>query len=200
VSRARRWTEEERAFLRGAIPGRWRAEVCAAFEERFGRPITPAQVKDFAARWRVLSGVRGAPPGSPANRGRFRAGNVPHNSLPLGSEARRDGYLWRKVAASEGPGLSRLGWRQAHRLVWEEANGPVPEGCNVVFKDGDRSNVALGNLMLTTGAEHAAMAKLGLHGAGEAGRACAALAVAAAAAGRRADAARKGGARGGEGP
>ncbi|MDR1015708.1 MAG: HNH endonuclease [Coriobacteriales bacterium] len=171
-----RWTDEERGFLRGAIPGRWRAEVCAAFEERFGRPVTQAQVKEFASCHRVLSGVRGTPPGSPSERTRFGPGHVPHNRRPIGSEEWRLGYLWRKVAETRP---SRLGWAPVHRLVWEEAHGPVPQGCEVAFCDGDRTRIEPGNLMLITGAEHAVMARRGLFGAGEAGRACADLAIAA---------------------
>lgn len=33
-----------------------------------------------------------------------------------------------------------------HRLIWEESNGPIPEDHYIVFKDGDKSNVALDNL------------------------------------------------------
>ena len=33
-------------------------------------------------------------------------------------------------------------------LVWEEAHGPVPKGMMIYFKDGDRTNCELENLML----------------------------------------------------
>lgn len=33
-----------------------------------------------------------------------------------------------------------------HRHVWEKANGPIPEGMIVVFRDGDSENVCLENL------------------------------------------------------
>lgn len=35
-----------------------------------------------------------------------------------------------------------------HRLVWEEANGPLPSQHVLTFRDGDRTNVALENLEL----------------------------------------------------
>jgi hypothetical protein len=168
----RRWTGEERAFLAESIPGRWRSEVCALFAERFGRPITERQVKDFAATWRVLSGMRGTPPDSNARQTCFKAGRTPHNQRPIGAEEWRLGYLWRKVAETQP---SRHGWRAVHRLVWEEANGPVPEGCEVAFRDGDRTHITLDNLMLITSSEHLVMARRGLFGAGEAGRTCADL-------------------------
>ena len=41
-------------------------------------------------------------------------------------------------------------WRMLHRQVWEEANGPIPEGCNIVFLNGDKTDVRLDNLALMT--------------------------------------------------
>lgn len=43
-----------------------------------------------------------------------------------------------------------------HVVVWEEANGPVPKGMIVVFKDGDTMNVTLENLEIITRQEAAA--------------------------------------------
>jgi hypothetical protein len=40
------------------------------------------------------------------------------------------------------------GWRALHRILWEDAHGPVPGGYIVAFKDGDRLNVELRNLKL----------------------------------------------------
>lgn len=41
--------------------------------------------------------------------------------------------------------LSR-GGRKIHRDVWRTAFGPIPPGCHIHHKDGDRSNNRLGNL------------------------------------------------------
>ena len=35
-----------------------------------------------------------------------------------------------------------------HHVIWEEANGLIPEGCAVIFKDHDINNVTLENLEL----------------------------------------------------
>ena len=37
-----------------------------------------------------------------------------------------------------------------HRLIWEQANGPLPPGYLVIFKDGDKRNFALDNLAAIT--------------------------------------------------
>lgn len=69
---------------------------------------------------------------------RFKRGTQPHNELAIGSyRINACGYLDRKVSAEPGP--NHLRWHPVHRLVWEEANGPVPAGHVVVFKPGRRS-------------------------------------------------------------
>jgi HNH endonuclease len=44
-----------------------------------------------------------------------------------------------------------------HRIVWVEAHGPIRAGYDVTFKDGDRSNVKLSNLIC---AEHAVVSSM----------------------------------------
>ena len=36
------------------------------------------------------------------------------------------------------------------RLIWEQANGPLPPGYVVIFKDGNKRNFALDNLAAVT--------------------------------------------------
>jgi HNH endonuclease len=50
------------------------------------------------------------------------------------------------------------GWRgrkcsYLHHVVWEEHNGPIPQGHKVCFKDGDSLNCAIENLELLTNSE-----------------------------------------------
>lgn len=54
---------------------------------------------------------------------------------PIGTERiSKDGYLERKT--NDDMPLQKR-WRAVHLLVWEAANGPLPEGHAVAFKDGD---------------------------------------------------------------
>lgn len=93
---------------------------------------------------------------SPANKGKkmapetyakvsrtmFKKGNTPKNHREIGSErVNKDGYIEVKVAEPNK-------WKAKHRVIWEEANGPVEKGYNVQFKDGNRLNVSLDNLYL----------------------------------------------------
>jgi len=83
---------------------------------------------------------------------RFKPGERGNKFVPIGTERlNSDGYLDRKVAAT---GKCNVDWKAVHRLVWEEAHGPVPSGHVVAFKDGDKRNPTLANLVLRTRQEH----------------------------------------------
>lgn len=64
-------------------------------------------------------------------------GQAQHNWVPIGTEKVREGYLVRKIT-DNGP-YPAARWQPVHRLVWEQANGPVPEGHVVVFRPGRHS-------------------------------------------------------------
>lgn len=81
---------------------------------------------------------------------------------PIGAERiSKDGYLERKTHADippdadrrEAARLRQRRWRQVHRIVWEEAYGPVPPGHMVTFKNGDKRDIRLDNLELVSQAD-----------------------------------------------
>jgi HNH endonuclease len=84
-------------------------------------------------------GVKGISyPGMEATQ--FKKGQMPYTWQPIGTlRINADGYLDRKVSDTRARGFSRRDWVPVHRLVWIEANGPVPEGHIVRFKDGMRT-------------------------------------------------------------
>lgn len=73
---------------------------------------------------------------------RFKPGSKPHTWVPIGSYRiviNKNGgpQLERKV--NDNPGPTSVRWTPVHRLVWEAAHGPVPDGHIVVFKPGMRT-------------------------------------------------------------
>jgi hypothetical protein len=87
-----------------------------------------------------------------ANVASFRNGNLPWTWRPVGSERlTKDGLLQRKVADTRSKSLD---WKLVHVLVWEAANGPVPAGHIVIFRDRDRRNFDPANLECVTRAEN----------------------------------------------
>lgn len=79
----------------------------------------------------------------------FKAGNRPHNTRPIGYECvRKDGYVFIKVS-------DEMPMQPKHRVVWEQHHGAVPAGMCIAFRDGNRQNCAIENLMLIREAEKA---------------------------------------------
>ena len=75
----------------------------------------------------------------------FKKGDTPHNTQPLGSISIMAGYWVMKVSHT---GNQHQKWKFLHRLLWEKEKGPIPKGMNVVFRNGDRNDIRMENLML----------------------------------------------------
>lgn len=86
-------------------------------------------------------------------KGQFKPGQVRDDNpngrknKPIGHEkVYADGYVWI---------ITEHGRKQKHRVVWEQAHGPIPPDYCVKFKDGNRTNCSLDNLYLVSRADHA---------------------------------------------
>lgn len=91
---------------------------------------------------------------------RFKKGDRPVNELPVGSIVKStEGYLLRKKLMK---GTQWERWEFLHRAIWEEHNGPVPAGMMVSFKDCNKENVDIDNLMLISNAENLELHRSGL--------------------------------------
>lgn len=99
------------------------------------------------------AGLKGWQAGGRSRETQFKPGVKPSNTWrPIGAErTSRDGILYRKVADT---GIKRDDWKAVHVLVWEEHNGPLPDGHIVIFKDGNRENFEPNNLLALTRAEN----------------------------------------------
>lgn len=92
----------------------------------------------------------------------FQKGRPAHearNYVPIGTHRlSKDGYLERKVTDDPSIFPARR-WVGVHRILWEEANGPIPEKHLVCFKPGQFTNVleklTLDRLELLSMAENA---------------------------------------------
>lgn len=150
-------------------------ELTEMLNREFGRDYTPRQIQSYRKNRHLPSGLdckfqtghlshnkgrKGyVAPG--CEKGWFRAGDLPENTLPVGTVITKgDGYLWKKVRNDLIP--ARKNWRQLHRLTWEEHNGPIPEGHVVIFKDNDRTNCDISNLALVTKQENQILNRQGL--------------------------------------
>jgi hypothetical protein len=99
----------------------------------------------------VGAAYRFQPGEAPANKGlrrpgwhrgrmqetQFKKGAFPANKDPdfyvLGAlRVNADGYIDMRVSFAPGA----MGWHALHRILWQDAHGPIPPGHVVVFKDG----------------------------------------------------------------
>lgn len=173
----REYTEEEREFLKDYTPGHSYKEIQEAFNSKFPE-ITISQTIACIKNHGLSTGRTGRFEKGhiPQNKGKkmpkdvyekckgtmFRPGQKPVNTKPIGTEElRSDGYIWVKVSDKPKVKTSE-NWKQKQRLIWERANGPIPEGHIVIFRDNNRLNCELSNLALISRAEHAIMNNLGL--------------------------------------
>lgn len=113
-----------------------------------GDPPNAASFKPGSTAWNKGLSYR---PGGRCAETQFKPGQWPYTWVPVGTEVTDIyGYRKRKVRDDAPPGMSRRNWQFVHILLWEEANGPVPRGHSVVFRDGNRTNLDISNLECIT--------------------------------------------------
>lgn len=181
-----RWKDHPKydEFLRSYIPGHEEREIISAFDERFGIRLTASQVGNRKNALGVYSGTHGGsfkPGHTPANKGKkwrdfmppesqercratcFKSGQLPHNTREIGAErVTKDGYIEVHVAQYRKDRPNDQ-WVAKQRVIWEKTHGrPVPEGCMVVFADGDKRNFDPDNLVLETMEQHGVICAKGL--------------------------------------
>ena len=159
------FSKEAQSYILGNYQGVSPREMAQRVNERFGTAYDVYQMRNFYARRKLRSGIsaRWKLNNTPWNKGlagysapgtegtRFQPGSLPPQTLPVGSETEtKDGYLQVKVAM---PNV----WKLKHRLVWEQARGPIPKNHIVVFKDRNKKNCAPDNLMLVSRSQLAIM-------------------------------------------
>lgn len=174
----RRWTKRELAVLRARYPHEPTAKLARALGHPLPATYRKAAAlglrksaaylaSPHACRLRRGDGVGAATRFQkghvPANKGLRRPGYGPGRMrdtqfrkgerhgvaaarwVPIGTlRENGDGYIDMKVR--EAPGARA--WRALHRILWEDAHGPVPAGHAVCFRNGDRLDVELANLDL----------------------------------------------------
>lgn len=172
----RAWTEEEKAFMYEYVPGHTRKEIHEEFCRRF-EPRPYNSVVAFAKNHHIRNGLdaRFKKGQVSHNKGKkmspeiykrckatmFSKGNRPVNTLPVGTELElSDGYIWVKIDDIDHA-KKNVNWRQKQRLIWEQHNGPVPDGCKIIFKDGNRRNFEIDNLACVSQEE---LSRLNLYG------------------------------------
>lgn len=144
-------------FIRSNYKGRLTSELVEMLNAKFDRKFTVTQIQNWKKNHQLASGVKttfkkGIKPQNAIQKGQhlspqtqFKKGDKPLNYKPVGTERIdiKDGYVLVKVA---DPNV----WKAKHRMIWEEAYGPIPPKHRLIFLDGNRLNISLDNLRLTS--------------------------------------------------
>lgn len=175
----KRWPQGMYEYIRDNSWGVSSQEMADRVNAKFGTNFTAQRMKVFRQKAGVRSGLTGwyQREHTPGNKGKtideymspetcakvrasaFKKGHVPVNRMSIGSERiTKDKYRIVKVQ-NEGGLWDR--WKFVHRMTWEQANGPVPDGCCICFKDGNSLNCNLDNLVLIKRSELSTMIKKG---------------------------------------
>jgi hypothetical protein len=157
------FTKEQRDFIKDNVHGISNQKLADMVNQKFGLSITAKQMKTWKTNHGLSSGLKGSEGTDPPNKGSkglynvggnktsFKKGQQPSNYKPVGTERiDRDGYILIKVS-DEGPWHKR--WRHKHKVIWEQANGPIPKGRCILFLDSNKLNLMLDNLQLITNSQ-----------------------------------------------
>ena len=139
-------------FLKEQAAGKTYADLTELFNGRFKTGFTVTQIRNNCLCRRIKTGF-------------YPQARIPKKRhKKIGSEVTDKIKKIKYVKVSdEGMTFKLRGtWKKKHVLIWEEANGPLPEGMSVIFLDGDRNNFEPDNLAAVSYKERLLMGKLGL--------------------------------------
>lgn len=157
-SQNRIFSDEIEAFMFENQYGISRGILTDMVNEKFGTEYTYGQVRGWCKNRNLCNAVdtkfqpghespfkgKPRPYKVKPNLGQYKKGSLPHNTLPVGSIVKDTAGVWKQKVAEPNK------WEYMHRKIWQEANGPIPKGSIIIFKDGNTDNYQLDNLMCIT--------------------------------------------------
>ncbi len=160
------WTEEQDQYLREHYPDELTTKVCEALGMGKQQVYRRAQILDirkslkFNEAYNFKEATQFVTGKAPWNKGlsyqamgnsphyQFKPGRRSHNHKPIGYvRLTKDGYEEVKVRDT---GTTRNDYVRRQRIIWEEANGPIPDGNVIVFISGDKTDFRIENLEMLT--------------------------------------------------
>ena len=152
------YSDEQIGYLK-SIAHLPRPEMARQFNLKYGEQRTKESMQRFCSKHKLLGventgrlkkghktwnkGVTGY---MSSNATSFKSGNIPHNTKPIGTEriCAKDGFIYIKTES---------GFVLKHRWLWIQLGFEIPKGMVLCFKDGDKLNCKIDNLILMTRSE-----------------------------------------------
>lgn len=164
----KKYPDEIKAFILENYLGIATSELVQKVNDTFGTSYTNQQMRSYKQNHKLNSGYcaqfpKGHVPWTKGMKGvhfspgtEFKKGNQPSNHREIGSRrVTVDGYHEEKIADPNK-------WKQVHRLMWENAYGPIPKGENIIFLNGNKDDLRLENLEMVTHRENLQLMRKGL--------------------------------------
>lgn len=120
---SRLFPKEIEEFIKENVTGISNCRLTEIVNKQFKTNYTVGQVNQYKKRQRLSSGLTG----------RFK-------EKPVGSLNVKSNVL----KAEDGK------WKSAHRAIWEQHYGKIPDGYVVIFLDGDTTNIEIENLEIVS--------------------------------------------------
>lgn len=133
MSRRKKYKDYHIEFLKDNIKGTSHKELTTLFNKEFGMDISCGSVRTLCSKNRLSNGRTTT----------FEKGGSPHNKELIGTVIDRQGAKVIKVTDTG----DRKDWKTMHEFMWEFFYGKLKEDEVVVFKDGNKDNLSINNLM-----------------------------------------------------
>lgn len=170
----KKYTEEMNQWLRENAGNKYTKEICEEFDRVFNTKTTISAMWQQLHRLGIKTDVKKGKPTH--NKGKkwsdymskesqensrkttFKKGNVPHNTLPVGTEViDNDGYTWVKCDTQAHKSGCHKYMRLKHHIVYEQYHGEIPKNACIIFLDGNKQNFSIDNLVLVNRSEQTYM-------------------------------------------
>lgn len=166
------YTPERIEFIREKYQQMPIKAVAELFNEEFGIKVSVKALYSAVKRYGIKcgrsgqfakgdkawnKGLKGYQAGGRSVETQFKKGVAKNPPKPIGATriCKKDGYIIEKVAQ---PNV----WRMQHRIIWEKHHGPIPANHVVSFKDNNKLNTDISNLMLINRKHQAVMTRMGI--------------------------------------
>lgn len=129
-------TNEQIEYLKDIVKGRSVKEIQGLLKKKFDTEFSKSHIAYIKNKYNIRSGPIAT----------FEKGHTPLRYKPIGHERIKNGHVYIKVAE---PSV----YISKQRYIYEKAYGKIPKGYIVIFKDRNKRNFNLENLMLISKSE-----------------------------------------------
>lgn len=134
------FSEEELEIIIKYYPNNGSIKTAEIMNELFHTNRTPGSIRQLANK-RGIKVNEETLKAISSNNGKHTKPRKGAGTIRIEQRKDKKGVIYRMKSADGR-------WRTAGIVIWEEENGPIPEGYKLIYLDGDNSNYQLNNLYL----------------------------------------------------